>query len=133
MEYFQELTQGTLEQIAPGIRRLIFTLKQVMSIYFQIDPGVVIGQHSHPHEQMGVLIQGKMKWRIRDKETILQAPALYRIPSNEPHQAGDPGKRGRYCSGYFFSHPGRFSEKGASWILYPKILIPTYQMLDIRS
>ena len=86
MEYFQELPQAPLEQIAPGIRRLVFTLKQVMSAYFQIDPGVVIGQHSHPHEQMGMLIQGKMKWRIGDKETILQAPALYRIPSNEPHQ-----------------------------------------------
>jgi len=86
MEYFQELPQASLEQIAPGIRRFIFSLNRVMSIYFQIDPRVVIGQHSHPHEQMGMLIQGKMKWRIGDKETILQAPALYRVPSNEPHQ-----------------------------------------------
>lgn len=86
MEYFQKLTPAVLEQIAPGIRRVIFTLNQVMSIYFQIDPGVQIAQHSHPHEQMGILIHGKMKWRIREKETVLQAPALYRIPSNEPHQ-----------------------------------------------
>jgi quercetin dioxygenase-like cupin family protein len=87
MEYFEELPHATLEQIAPGIRRLVFTLEQVMSAYFKIDPGVVIGQHSHPHEQMGMLIQGRMKWRIRDQETILQAPALYRIPSGESHQA----------------------------------------------
>ena len=72
MEYFQELPQAPLEQIAPGIRRLVFTLKQVMSAYFQIDPGVVIGHHSHPHEQMGMLIQGKMKWRIGDKDWLLK-------------------------------------------------------------
>jgi quercetin dioxygenase-like cupin family protein len=86
MENFQELSPTALEQIAPGIRRVVFTLNQVMSVYFKIDPGVIIGQHSHPHEQMGILIEGKMKWRIRDQETVLQAPALYRIPSNEPHQ-----------------------------------------------
>ena len=87
MEYFQELGNMTLDQIAPGIRRFIFTLNQVMSIYFEIDPGVLVGQHSHPHEQMGMLIKGKMKWRIQGKETILKAPALYRIPSQEPHEA----------------------------------------------
>lgn len=87
MEYFQELGNMTLDQIAPGIRRFIFTLNKVMSIYFEIDPGVVVGQHSHPHEQMGMLIKGKMKWRMQGKETILQAPALYRIPSQEPHEA----------------------------------------------
>lgn len=87
MELVQEIENIILEQIAPGIRRFIFSLNQVMSIYFEIDPGVVVGQHSHPHEQMGMLIKGMMKWRIQGKETILKAPALYRIPSQEPHEA----------------------------------------------
>jgi quercetin dioxygenase-like cupin family protein len=86
MENFQELDKANLQTIAPGIRRFIFTLNQVMSIYFEIDPGVVIGQHSHPNEQMGMLLKGKMCWRIRGQQKILQAPALYRIPSQEPHE-----------------------------------------------
>jgi quercetin dioxygenase-like cupin family protein len=57
-----------------------------MSIYFAIDPGVVVGKHSHPNEQMGLLIKGMMKWRIQGKETILKASALYWIPSQEPLQ-----------------------------------------------
>ena len=86
MENFQELDKADLQTIAPGIRRFIFTLNQVQSIYFEIDPGVLIGQHSHVNEQMGMLIKGKMRWRIRGQERILQAPALYRIPSQEPHE-----------------------------------------------
>ncbi len=86
MENFQELDKANLQTIAPGIRRFIFTLNQVMSIYFEIDPGVVIGEHSHAQEQMGMLLKGKMRWRIQGQQRILQAPALYRIPSQEPHE-----------------------------------------------
>jgi len=87
MEMFQEIKKAKLETIAPGIRRFIFTLNNIMSIYFEIDPGVVVGQHAHPHEQLGMLLRGKMRWQIQGKERILQAPALYRIPSQEPHGA----------------------------------------------
>ena len=47
-----------------------------MSIYFQIDRGVVIGQHLDRYEQMGMLIQGKIQRRIGTNQTILSGPAL---------------------------------------------------------
>ena len=93
MENFQELDKANLQTIAPGIRRFIFTLNQVQSIYFEIDPGVVIGQHSHANEQLGMLMKGKMRWRIRGREKVLQAPALYRIPSQEPHEVEILGEK----------------------------------------
>ena len=120
MEYFQELLQASLEQIAPGIRRFIFSLNRVMSIYFQIDPGVVIGQHSHPQEQMGMLIQGRMKWRIGDNETILQAPALYRVPSNEPHQVEVLGNETMIVLDIFSPVREDFLKKEAPGYFIPK-------------
>ncbi len=86
MENFQEIDKTILKTIAPGIRRFIFSLDHVMSVYFEIDPGVVIRQHSHIHEQMGMILKGEMRMRIGGKERTLRAPALYRIPSQEPHE-----------------------------------------------
>lgn len=87
MELFQEIDKAPLEDLAPGIRRFVFTLDQVMCVYFEIEPGVKVSEHAHPHEQMGMLIKGKTRWRIQGRERILEAPALYRIPPQEPHQA----------------------------------------------
>jgi len=87
MEFFKEINKEAMETIAPGIRRLVYMLNRVMTIYFEIDPGVVVGEHAHPHEQIGMLIRGKMRWQIQGQERILEAPALYRLPSNEPHGA----------------------------------------------
>ncbi len=91
MELFQELATAPLETIAPGIKRFIFTLNHVMCVYYEIDPGLRVAEHAHPHEQMGFLIQGKCLWRIQGQERPLEAPALYRIPSLEPHELESVG------------------------------------------
>ena len=87
MDLFFDINKLPLKPFAPGIRRFIFTLKQMMGAYFEIDPGVVVDEHSHPNEQMGMLIRGTIKWRIRGQEVIKHAPFLYAIPSQEPHKA----------------------------------------------
>lgn len=85
MEFFRELQQCELATIAPGIRRMVFTLEKVMLAYFELDPGVRISEHSHPHEQAGVLIKGSLLWKVGSEKRILKAPALYRIPSGQEH------------------------------------------------
>ena len=87
MESFQDLKSAPLETVAPGIRRFIFTLDHVMCVYFEIEPGVVVSEHAHPHEQLGMLLEGKTKFRIGEEETIIEGPTFYRIPSQVPHQA----------------------------------------------
>jgi quercetin dioxygenase-like cupin family protein len=57
-----------------------------MCAYFELAPGARIAEHAHPHEQAGMLVQGKTKWKMRGEERILTAPALYRVPSGEPHE-----------------------------------------------
>jgi quercetin dioxygenase-like cupin family protein len=59
----------------------------MMAAYFEIDPGVVVDEHSHPNEQMGILMKGTIRWNIRGTEKTTHAPALYRIPSQVPHKA----------------------------------------------
>ncbi|MGQ9860330.1 MAG: cupin domain-containing protein [Thermodesulfobacteriota bacterium] len=86
MEFFQELKSAPFETLAPGVKRFVFTLEKVMLAYFELEPGARIARHSHPHEQVGILIQGRTLWRMAGQERILEAPALYRVPSGEPHE-----------------------------------------------
>lgn len=86
MELFQDLRSVVWENIAPGVKRFVFSLEKVMLVYFELEPGAKIASHSHPHEQMGILLQGRTLWRMGGQETILEAPALYRVPSGELHE-----------------------------------------------
>lgn len=86
MQFFQDLRSVVWENIAPGVRRFVFSLDKVMLAYFELEPGTKIAAHSHPHEQMGILLQGRTLWRLAGTETLLEAPALYRVPSGESHE-----------------------------------------------
>lgn len=48
-------------------------------------PGHTVPLHRHPHEQIGMVYQGKAKLRIGDEERIVQAGDFYCIPANVPH------------------------------------------------
>lgn len=87
MKFFHPISNLPLEPVSTGIQRFIFTLKEIMGVYYEIQPGILVSEHRHPNEQMGMLIQGKVKWKIRGEEIITQAPVLYSIPFNEPHSA----------------------------------------------
>jgi quercetin dioxygenase-like cupin family protein len=48
-------------------------------------PGHTVPEHSHPHEQIGVVYQGKATLRIGEEEQIVQKGDFYCIPANVPH------------------------------------------------
>lgn len=48
-------------------------------------PGHTVPQHSHPHEQVGIVYSGKAKLCIGDEEHIVEKGDFYCIPSNVPH------------------------------------------------
>ena len=43
--------------------------------------------HAHPHEQGGILLQGRLQLTIGDETREVQAGALFLIPPNVPHRA----------------------------------------------
>ena len=54
---------------------------------FAIDPGATIPEHSHEHEQTGVVYEGELTLLV-DGEPIVVGPGdSYAIPGGEPHAA----------------------------------------------
>jgi len=54
---------------------------------FSIDPGVVVPEHSHPNEQVGYLLDGRLTFTVAGESLLVEAGDSYVIPGGEPHSA----------------------------------------------
>jgi len=48
-------------------------------------PGHSVPLHSHPHEQIGMVLSGRARLRIGDEEREVGPGEFYRIPGGVPH------------------------------------------------
>jgi quercetin dioxygenase-like cupin family protein len=58
----------------------------MMMSVVDIAPHAVVEEHQHPHEQMGMLLEGRAIFFIGDEQKTLQTGDLYRIPGNVRHK-----------------------------------------------
>lgn len=52
---------------------------------FKLDKGSTIPMHSHPNEQTGYLISGKMNFIFKDKTILTEPGDSWNIPGGEVH------------------------------------------------
>lgn len=74
-------------KLLPGCRLRTPHGKNVMLSYLEMDEGAEVPLHNHPHEQAGMLLQGKLQLTIGDETRIVEPGAMFIIPSNVPHKA----------------------------------------------
>lgn len=75
-------------QMAPGlIRRTLVSTDNLMICRFDLDEGVQIPSHSHPHDQAGYVVSGKIRITVDDKSSDLGAGDSYSAPPNVRHSA----------------------------------------------
>lgn len=51
-----------------------------------LEPHAVVDEHSHPHEQVGIVLEGRAIFIIGGEEKTLQPGDIFRIPSNVRHK-----------------------------------------------
>jgi quercetin dioxygenase-like cupin family protein len=76
-----------VEQTATGIERQMVVGQNVMMCRFRFAPFVVTPEHAHPHEQMTLVMQGKVKFTISGEEHILSPGDVLHFPPNNRHGA----------------------------------------------
>jgi quercetin dioxygenase-like cupin family protein len=71
-----------------GIERktLVYGDKTLMT-EFRLRQGAVLPRHSHPHEQTGYLVKGRIRLSIRSEEYQAQAGDSWCIPGGVEHGA----------------------------------------------
>ncbi len=71
----------------PGVtRRTLNSSERLMLIEVALEKGVVVPSHSHPHEQVGYLISGRVLFELGDERRELAAGDSWLVPPNDPHQ-----------------------------------------------
>ncbi|MCA9124781.1 MAG: cupin domain-containing protein [Planctomycetaceae bacterium] len=73
--------------IFPGVDIFTAAGEQMMLSFVEFAPHAVVEMHSHPHEQMGLLLEGELKFTIGDEESVVRPGQMWRIPGNVPHKA----------------------------------------------
>jgi len=53
----------------------------------ELEPGAIADEHSHDHEQLGMVLRGSIRFRVGDEERELDPGMTWEIPSNTPHRA----------------------------------------------
>lgn len=75
-------------EAVPGVhRRVLACGDHLMVIQFRIATGAEIPAHTHPHEQVGHVVSGRMKFQIGDEVRELGPGDGYSVPGGVVHGA----------------------------------------------
>ncbi len=85
-EYFVSRRECSRFTPFDGVTMHTMTAQSMTLSLVEMEPGAVIEEHSHPHEQIGMLLEGEARFRIGDQERVLRAGDMYRIPGGVPHR-----------------------------------------------
>ena len=76
-----------IKQTAEGIERQMIVGENMMMCRFRFAPFVITAEHSHPHEQMTLVVKGKVKFIISGEERIVSAGDVLHFPPHNRHGA----------------------------------------------
>ncbi len=85
-KYFPEPHEMGRHTIFPGVHIRTAAMERMMMSVVDLEPGSVVEEHSHPHEQVGMLLEGKAIFYIGDEVRTLGPGDLYRIPGGVKHK-----------------------------------------------
>jgi len=76
-----------VEQVIPGVTRQVIHTPSMTILQLKFNRGALVAMHSHFHEQVSMLMKGKVRFELDGQEIHLQAGEILRIPSNALHSA----------------------------------------------
>lgn len=85
MEPFAELAQVEPHEIWDGVvGRVVAGAHSTLAV-IELAPDAVVPEHRHENEQLGVLVQGSLTFRVGGVVRELSAGATWCIPADTPH------------------------------------------------
>jgi len=75
------------EHPAPGIQRQMVIGERLMMCRFTFEPFLITAEHTHPHEQMTLVVKGKVKFIIEGEAKIVSPGDVLHFPPHNRHGA----------------------------------------------
>jgi quercetin dioxygenase-like cupin family protein len=88
----QPVEQGTDIPFFPGVTgRITLSGNNLMAFYVELAPDSVVPKHNHPHEQMGICLQGTALFQGDTTSYTVTEGMTYFIPAHEHHSVKNIG------------------------------------------
>jgi len=84
--YFVPAGSGSRHQIFPGVEILTTAGAGIMLSVVKFEPGSIVQDHAHPHEQMGMLVSGRLEFTVGGVTRVLGPGDIWRIPGGVVHR-----------------------------------------------
>jgi quercetin dioxygenase-like cupin family protein len=78
IEGFSPVTGVVMQSVTGG---------KLMANWVTIQPDKVVPRHQHPHEQLGIMLEGELELTLGDETRLLGPGDAYTIPPHLPHSA----------------------------------------------
>ena len=91
------------KEITPGAWIRPVWGEKVMMVFITLEDGAEVPMHSHPHEQMGLVLEGEFELTIAGETRTVSKGDAYLVPSNVEHRA--VASRGKALALDIFSPP----------------------------
>ena len=85
-KYFAHHRDCSRHEIFPGVEIFTKAGKRLMLSLVEFQPGAVVKEHSHPHEQAGMVLEGRAHFFVGDEDRVLGPGDMYTIPGNVKHR-----------------------------------------------
>lgn len=83
--YFIDLDQCHQREVIPGVKITTTWGDRVMMSFVDFEPHSEVPAHDHPHEQMGMVLDGEFEFTIGGETRIVSAGDCYCVPSGIVH------------------------------------------------
>ena len=69
-----------------GVRMSAMEAEKMTLSVVEMEPNSVIEEHSHPHEQIGYMAEGRAEFIIDGESVQVSAGQMWRLPGGVPHK-----------------------------------------------
>lgn len=87
MSYFKDAASRKEKELVLGARTRTFWGDKMLLSLVEIDANSEVPNHTHPHEQAGIVIEGEMEMGIGGEVRVLKPGDMYIIPGGVEHYA----------------------------------------------
>ena len=86
MYYYDPSTRASKE-LAPGIEARTFWGEKMLVSVVELAPNMPLPVHSHPHEQVGTVLEGSVTFTIGGEVKALARGEVFIVPGGVEHSA----------------------------------------------
>jgi quercetin dioxygenase-like cupin family protein len=82
---FCDLEPRAAKRLFEGVQTRTFWGERMLVSLLEFAPNSHVPDHTHPHEQVGIVVEGELYMTIAGVTRLMKAGESYVIPGNVPH------------------------------------------------